>query len=226
MAIIKGQMQLIDDIGEAIRRIDPTTKCILIGNDLGTSGYQNFCNAYGIITASTLMPDYAGLEADLNGSVEELRAKYFPYLATEEPRMFIATLIAAMYQGRNIILLVPPEYSKLRYPTLLMEYLYTYHGIQTMFKNVPFAYNKAFDVYNADCMYACNIIGPAEYLMVAGPGFDMVDKLCYDTQMQFQPNTSKEQIKQYFEEWRKKMMQSGTATTKPIGFMQPTGKVV
>lgn len=220
--LIKGTMELTSDFNKFmyLSQKDPNMKCILIG-DCMDGRYDELFNVYGVIPASILMPDYICMESQVNGTPEEFKAKYFAYLNSEEPKSMIITLIAALYQGKNILLLVPPESAGMQYPMVLMDYLFTVHGIQTRYDpaKIQNGYNSQFDLYNADCLYSLNILGPAEYLMVSGSGFDMIDKLCYDTQMQFAPTCSLEQVRNYFEEWRQNMLKTGMTMTKPIGFM-------
>ncbi len=220
--LIKGIMELTNDFNKFmyLAQEDPNLKCVLIG-DCMDGRYDELFNVYGVIPASILMPDYICMESQVNGTPEEFKAKYFAYLNSEEPKSMIITLIAALYQGKNILLLIPPESAGMQYPMVLMDYLFSVHGIQTRYDpaNIQSGYNSQFDLYNADCLYMLNILGPAEYLMVSGPGFDMIDKLCYDTQMQFAPNCTPEQVRNYFEEWRQNMLKRGMAMAKPIGFM-------
>lgn len=221
MGIIKGSVYFTRNLDEAMNllRQANNTKCLFVGDSMGK--YDMLFNQYGIIPASILMPDLIGMEADINGTPQEFRAKYFDYLNSEGPKSMISTIITALYQGKNIIFLVPPEASGLDYPDALMSYMFNYHGITVASgeKKLAFAYNPNFDLANANCMYMFNTIGPAEYLLIAGPNFNMLDKLCYDTQMGFGPNTNPASVKAYFEQWRQNMLRSGgKPTTKAFGF--------
>jgi len=219
--IVKGVIELTYDFNKFmyLSQKDPNLKCIFVGEY--TNKYDDLFNSYGVIPASILMPDYICMESQVNGTPDEFKEKYFAYLSSEEPKSMIITLIAALYQSKNIVILVPPEAVSMQYPMVLMDYLFSVHGIQTIYEpaKIKYGYNQQFDLYNADCLYSLNIIGPAEYLKVAGPQFDMIDKLCYDTQMKFGQNFTAQMVKDYFEQWRQSMIRSGMITTKPIGFM-------
>lgn len=220
MAIINGIISFTKNLDEALNlmRQSTNTKCLFVGDSMGK--YDMLFTQYGIIPASILMPDLIGMEADINGTPQEFRDKYFSYLNTEGPKSMIATIITALYQGKNIILLIPPESEGLDYPIVLMDYFFTCHGITVASseRGVVFGYNPGFDLLNADCMYAFSTIGPAEYLFIAGPNFDMINKLCYDTHMGFGPNIDMRSVRLYFDQWRQNMIKSGIPTNKVFGF--------
>lgn len=217
MPVINGKMYWTKSFEEALSIMNamPNTKCLFVGDSMGR--YDDLLNQYGIIPASILMPDLIGMEADINGAPGEFRASYFGYLNSEGAKSMIVTIITALYRGKNIVILVPPEAEGLNYPTVLMDYLFTYHGITVACSamNIPNQYNVTFDLYNADCMYAFNFIGAAEYLYIAGPGFDMINKLCFDTHMQF---VDTKQAHEYYSAWQSNMVNAGMVTIKPFGF--------
>lgn len=219
MGIINGMVYFTGDINEALKMLQQnnSNKCLFVGDSMGK--YDALFTQYGIISASVLMPDLIGMEADINGTPLEFRDKYFNYLNSEIPKSMIATIITALYQGKNIILFVPPEANGLNYPMVLLDYICTFHGITVSCpdKRISFNYNPAFDLTNADCMYAFSTIGPAEYLMIAGPNFDMISKLCYDTNMGF-GNMDPQSIRAYFANWQNNMLSGGKTTIKPFGF--------
>lgn len=220
MSVINGMLHFTRDFNEAISLINqnPNNKSLFVGDTMGK--YDHVLDQYGIISASILMPDIICMEADVNGSMDEFRNKYFYYLDSEAPKSMIVTIITALYQGKNIILLVPPEANGLNYPVVLLEYFSFRHGINASCPelNMQPTYNPVADLFNADCMYMFNTIGPAEYLFIAGPNFDMVDKLCYDTNMCIPPGTTPEAVRNYFEQWRVNMVNGGKPTTKAFGF--------
>lgn len=221
MGLINGIMSMTADINKAISVIqqDPNTKCVFVGDSMGR--YDSLFDSYGVIPASVLMPDYPCMEADINGARDEFHQKYFMYLNTENPKSMIITLIAALHMGKNIILLIPPESSGLNYPFVLSAYLSAYHGIQVQSDLYPasFMYFNAKDSYNAMCLYSMNFIQPQEFLMYAGPEFGgLIQKLCYDTGIQFAPNTPPEVIYNYFNEWRINMIRAGKPLQKVFGF--------
>lgn len=220
MSLIKGFLYFSRDLNQAIMQMHqyPSTRCLFVGDTMGK--YDSLLDQYGIISASILMPDIIGMEADINGTPDEFRDKYFNYLNSDAPKSMIVTIITALYQGKNIILLVPPEANGLNYPMVLLNYFSIFHGINAgcVETGTMFTYNPAADVTNADYMYMFNIIGPSEYLFIAGPNFDMIDKLCHDTNTSIPLGTPPEVVKNYFEQWRQNMINSGTQTSKVFGF--------
>lgn len=221
MRIINAKMQFTTDCNTALSIMNqqPNTKCIFVGDSMGR--YDVLFNNYGVIPASVLMPDYMCMEADINGTIQEFQSKYYAYLNTEEPRAMMITLIAALYHGINIVLFVPKEASGLRYPKMLLSYIQNIHGIivESPQMNIIFNYNPAYDLFNADCLYGYSLISPAEYLMLAGPKFDMLNKLCIDTGMIFASNTPPEEVWKYFNEWRENMLATNKPTKKIIGYL-------
>lgn len=220
MPIVKGVLYFTRDLNEAVNLINqsPSNKCLFVGDTMGK--YDNMVNQYGLIPASILMPDIICMEADVNGAPGEFQNKYYTYLDSEGPKSMLVTIITALYQGKNIVLLVPPEANGLNYPSVLLSYIQSHHGITTASRefNTNPMYDPTADLYNADCMYMFNIIGPAEYLYIAGPNFDMVDKLCYDTHMCIPLGTTPQAVRDYFDQWRENMLKAGNPTTKAFGF--------
>ena len=219
--LINGVMIMTSNINEALNYIHQNNndKCVFVGDSMGR--YDVLFDSYGVIPASVLMPDYPCMEADINGAPNEFTQKYFMYLDTENPKSMIITLLAALHQGKNIIFLIPPEASGLKYPFVLCEYLVTHHGIQVLNNinnGVPSSYNPVFDPYNAMCLYSLSLIEPQEYLLYSGPNFTMLDKLCFDTNTQFAPNTPPEAIYAYFNEWRNNMLKAGRPLKKVFQF--------
>lgn len=221
MGIINAKMQFTTDCNMALSIMSqqPNTKCVFVGDSMGR--YDTLFDNYGVIPASVLMPDYMCMEADINGSIQEFQNKYYYYLQTEEPKAMMATLITALYKGINIVIFVPQEASGLRYPKMLLSFIQNFHGIvvESRQLGVAFAYNPAYDKNNADFLYSYSLISPAEYLMLAGPRFDMLSKLCFDTKMTFAPNTPPERVWQYFNEWRENMLTTNKPTKKIIGYL-------
>lgn len=218
MSIIKGTLIFTRDMNEAISIIaqSPSNKCLFVGDSMGK--YDTVLNQYGIIPSSILMPDLICMEADINGDPMEFKNKYYAYLNSEGPKTMLVTIITALYQGKNIVLLVPPEANGLAYPNVLLEYFRQFHGIMAASKefNTQPAYDPSADLSNANYMYGFNTISPTEYLAIAGPNFNMIDKLCYDTHITIQPQTDFNSIRSYFEQWRQNII-AGSNLIKPFG---------
>lgn len=156
---------------------EPNAKIIFVGDP---AGFENIINYYRMIPATVLVPDYAAMEADINGDYNEFLQKYTFCLQSVPAINFFVTIIAALNQGRNILLFFPPEAGGLKYPTALLEYIFRVYGIQTRTEQIPFMFNENYAQYNIDLLYSYNIIGPAQYLLLSGDKFTMVNKLIQD----------------------------------------------
>jgi hypothetical protein len=191
----------------------PDTKILFVGD---TTGYDGIISYFGMIPATILMPDYAMMEADVNGDISRFNYMYYQYLDSQSVQEFLITILAALNQCKHIILFVPGEASGLHYQTALLAYILDRFGIQTAYGNVPFSYNEAFTVLNAGRLYAYNLIGPSQYLLTAGEGFNMINKLIADTGIQF-ANGSESDAYNYFNQWRLRMLKADRILVKPFG---------
>ena len=60
------------------------------------------------------------------------------------------------------------------------------------------------------------MISPAQYLMVAGENFGMIDKLIYDMKLPISNTTDPNKVYAYFNEYRLDMLKHGKELQKPF----------
>lgn len=157
---------------------EPNSKIIFLGDPVGNEEQIRY---YHMITASPLVPDYSVLEADINGNEAEFIARYNAYLSSDQASMYLATIMAALIVGKNILLYFPPDIQGLKYPDALLNFILQAYGIQTRTETIPFGYNENYTPRNASIMYKYNVIDPQTYLRLAGETFvSMIPKLAFD----------------------------------------------
>lgn len=214
MKLVNAELAMTTNINVAqMIATEPNAKIIFVGD---TVGYEQVIQYYRMIPASPLVPDYSVMEADINGDDNEFKHKYACYLSSEPAKMFFATIIAALGMGRNILLFIPPEANGLKYPVALMEYMWFTYGLQTRTESIPFGYNESYTPQNAAMLYMYNMISPAQYLMVAGENFGMIDKLIYDMKLPISNTTDPNKVYAYFNEYRLDMLKHGKELQKPF----------
>lgn len=121
------------------------------------------------IIGAVMSPDYNTLAAEIDGNIPAFEASYIAQLQGNECVLFFATILTALRNDTNIILLFPEEGSELRYVNFFLNYLKEVYGIvagtkTTMFENRLLPSN----VY---LMYMNNLI-PYHAYLIEGTIFD------------------------------------------------------
>lgn len=211
--MINGQLAYTSDISLVqILVQDGKSKVIYVGDPMGQ---EQIIQYYSMVVASILMPDYNTMECEINGDMQGFANRYYAYLSSESPNMFIRTIIAALYKGTNVLLFFPPQAQGLHYPEMLLSYLFEVHGIQCGGQNSKFMYSELFDHINAACLYDINLITPAEYLILSKQHFmDMCKKLADD--MGIYVNNPGE-LYQYLLEYQQRLINGNQILIKPFG---------
>lgn len=212
ISAINGQLAYTSDLNLVQLMVqDGKSKVIYVGDPIGQEQTIQF---YNMVIGSILIPDYNTMECEINGDINGFVNKYCQYLSSESPNMFIRTIIAALYKGTNVLLFFPPQAQGLKYPEILLNYLFEYHGIQCGGPDRQFMYNHAFDNINAASLYNMNIISPQEYLLLAGPNFmEMANKIADD--MGIYVNNVGE-LFNYLSEYQQRLMNSDKILIKPF----------
>lgn len=210
--IINGQLAFTSDISLVqILVQDGKSKVIYVGDPIGQ---EKTIQYYNMIIGSILMPDYNTMECEINGDLQGFVNRYYAYLSSESPNMFIRTIIAALYKGTNVLLFFPPQAQGLHYPDALISYLFEVHGIQCGGPNRQFVYFHEFDHINAGCLYDINLLSPLEYLLIAGDKFmEMSNKLANDLGI-YVSNVG--ELYKYLYNYQQKLMSSNQMLIKPF----------
>jgi len=162
--IFKGQLVSTFDINLALENQKYGSKVLYLGEkDPEVDARSNGTFIY----ASMLTPRYDALQAVLDNNYIAFGEMYTAYLNSNESQMLLATIVASMYRGINLVLLFPEDTGMLMYPDFIMKFLFTNLGIQPGTPSSPFIYNPAFDDINLDLMYRFNCIPVLDYLYAA-----------------------------------------------------------
>lgn len=165
--LFSGKLGFVNDPNLLQSLMNPNTKILFVGDVLG---YEDVIRYFQMITATSLSPDYNALALDVDGDIQGFKNKYFDQLLNSPPSStFICTILAAMHQGKDIIIFFPSEANGLHYPAALGEYFMMFHGIQPALGNIPFMYNCQFDSANASILYYYELIRVEEYLAYSIP---------------------------------------------------------
>lgn len=166
------------------------------------------------VFATLVLPDYATMEANINGDYDSFAAKYSAQLCSTEAVMFFSTMIAALYMGNNIIILFPKDTGELWYSNFFLNYLMEVYGIQACTKNTNFV--NANLPQNWYLIYMNNMINGYMYIL-NGTIFD--EPILNKLYSEIKPTTKCNTITDYsnFIAWLKnQMMASGTVLVSPI----------
>lgn len=210
--MINGQIAFTSDISLVqILVQDGKSKVIYVGDPVGQ---EQTIQYYNMIIGSILMPDYNTMECEINGDLQSFATRYYAYLSSESPNMFIRTIIAALYKGTNILLFFPPQAQGLHYPEFLISYLFEVHGLQCGGPDRKFMYSIIFDHINAACLYDINLISPLEYLILAKEYFmEMSNKLVADLNIYV---TNPGEVYKYLYTYQQRLINADKMLIKPF----------
>lgn len=166
--IFKGELGFTTNINLVqTLAIDPNIKILFVGDPLG---YETSISSFRMITATCLSPDYNTLAMDVDGDKATFLNMYYNQLTqSAASATFIASILTAMHQGKNILIFFPQGTEGLTYPKALAQFFVDNHGITGQWDNIPYVYNKAFDDRNASIMYYYGLITVGEYLAFSNP---------------------------------------------------------
>lgn len=167
-----------------------------------------------VIYASILTPSYEAFQAVLNDDVLTFSNSYTAHLNTYEPQMMLATIVASMYRGVNIVLLFPEDTADLKYPEFLLRFIYANLGILIGTDDMPFAYNNIFDDAVMDFLYTYNYVSPYEYVyMINNVTPASLQKLIEQLHIRVKnPNDTNEYL-EYIQRMHDTMVQSNMVST-------------
>lgn len=166
--LFKGELGFTNNINLVqTLAINPNIKILYVGDPLG---YESVISQYRMITATCLSPDYNTLVADVDGDRVTFVNMYYSQLTSSpSSATFIATILTAMYQGKNVLIFFPQGTETLTYPKALAQFFVDNHGISGQWDNMPYSYNKVFDDINASIMYYYGLISVGDYLAFSNP---------------------------------------------------------
>lgn len=197
--------------------MDPNTKILYLGDPVGA---QDIIKGYRLIVAGPWVPDTTVMESDLNGVYEEFCARYTDYLNSNESQMLLATLVKALYIGKNVILFFPPETSEFKYPQFLLQYLQNFAGLCAATpNNNGFFFDTRFNDRISYLMYYYNIITPQEFiLMTESMDISSLSKLIMDLCIPIEGDITKnpKPLLDWIETYKQTMISNKIEMDKPF----------
>lgn len=195
---------------------DPNTKILYLGD---SEGAQNFISGYKMIVAGPWIPDITVMESDLNGIVEGFNARYLDYLNQPESQMLLATVLTALYKGKNVILFFPPESNEFKYPSFLLNYIANVTGIIPTSPTTAFSFNPAYNDKIAWIMYYYNTIDPLEFILLTeSMDINSLSKLIMDLGISVEGDISKnpKPLLDWIERYKQTMLEYKIEMQKPF----------
>lgn len=194
--ILNGNIYVTTDFNVAMQNAI-AYKIVSIG-ELDPNSLQSL-NA---IKGSVLIPPYVAFESKMNGDEMTFNNIYFDYLNQKEPTSYIAAIITALYQGKNIMLyLNQDEYDM--YFMSLWNYMKNMYGITIGTGNIPPSFDEGFSWIICAIMYKSGMIVAQEFLELYPSGVQIPDDLIAKLAEQlngdiYLTDTSFNSYKQYF----------------------------
>lgn len=214
---INGFLQTTSDIQLIKNQVfgNPNCKAIFVGD---TTGYEEFIRFYGMLVASPLVPDYMAMEADIEGSLEEFKIKYYTNLESSASVLYFSTILAALHMGKYIILFFPPEASGLRYPNELLSYLVSKYGLIAACpeRGIQAGYDERYTEANASLLYSYNLMPPEEYLMYVSPNNIFFQKVASDMRIPIAKDANPNAVAKYILDFRNRELQAQKPLIKPF----------
>lgn len=190
---------------------DQTSVIVYVGDP---NGQEDFINYYKMAVATVLLPSYEAMAADIEGTPEEFLQRYTDgIMKNEAATYFIATMMTAIYRGKNVVLFFPLTAADLKYPTALLDILKIYYGLYASDGVNAFWFDQTKSDSICDLMYMYDLITPQEYLFYADKFISMRAKLVYDLPLN---NLRPEVIDQFLATYKANMIKSNRLLEKPF----------
>ena len=125
--MLKGNILLSSNVDDVMKL---ATNHLVICISGETHNYKQMIDVIGATEASILMPPYEALVAELDGDMKLFESLYFTHLSTLKiATTFIALIVRALFDGKNVLLYLTPEESKMAYIQFFLIYFKKYLGI-------------------------------------------------------------------------------------------------
>lgn len=193
---LKGNIYVTTDFNVALQN-SINFKIVSIG-ELDPSSLQTL-NA---IKGSVIIPPYIAFESKMNGDEVTFNNIYIDYLNQKEPTSYISAIIAALYQGKNIMLYLTQDEFDM-YFINFWNYVKNMYGVTIGFGNIQPSFESSFTWIVCSMLYKTGMLTPQEFLELYPSGAaipdDLIPKLAEQLNGDIYLNdTSFESYKQYF----------------------------
>lgn len=163
-----------------------------------------------VIPATILLPPYTCVMAALDNNIEVACDEYINYLSSREPDMFICTVIAALKNGMNILILLGKDEAEVGFSNWLGSYLANVFGIVMATDKNGFMYNNVFDPMILAKLYMYDLITSEELFIRYPQGFDLPRGIIAKLVMELNPYVqypSEEAYYAYFNGYKERIKQ-------------------
>lgn len=151
-------------------------------------GQTEMLQRYNMIFPEALVPEFAPLEAIVNGDVQTFTERYVMQLQQPAAITFFTTIIAALYRGYDVVLYYPQDTLELYYPQFFMQYMSQQYGIMIGSPTTNFSIDMKAITFHASLLYMNNCISPTEYLSIVSDIQPMcLSKLIVDMHLPLNP---------------------------------------
>ena len=158
--LIKGKLIATSDNERLVRAITvESAQAVYLGDPLSAPREINF------IKAASLVPSYRELTFYVDGNQKRYEAEYNRMLTQKMAVEMFASIIGSLYSGRNVVLYFPPEVKEMNYSEMLLIHIMMNYGITAESPKTQFHYDPAYDMVNAQLLYAYNIMTGVDYVL-------------------------------------------------------------
>lgn len=169
------------------------------------------------VTASILLPPYDAIEAELDGNLDIAQMKYYQYLSSQIPAEFINMILVAALQNVNIGLYFGEQLYDLKFPMMLMDYLYNYKGLSIGYKQTPPGLVERYMPPMLGELYGMELITAEQFLMYMPADFDIPNFILPALVQRFRPVFVENQdYNKYFKDLIKDIKSAGKYLYCPI----------
>ena len=165
-----------------------------------------------VLGGSVLLPPYDILSMFMDGNAQGFRGKYYEYLEfNPQAREYIATIMASLYLGNQIILYIKPDLvTEFPVQEVILNYLWNRYFISPAMPGVPFMVHNM-DMIIAEC-YKLGVIDGWTYLSNYNGPIGVQNELAIlmnEFQPYMNPNPTAQDVVNYFEGLRYTLRSSG-----------------
>ena len=124
--MLKGNIYVTNDMSIATQ-LSANHLIVCISGD--TQNYKEFINATNDSVASLLLPPYEAVQREMDGDMNGFMHIYFAHLGSPDCTAFIAILLRALFNGKNILIYLTKDESKLNYIDYFNKFLTDIYGL-------------------------------------------------------------------------------------------------
>jgi len=159
--IIKGKIHATSNIEVVYSFIKQGAQAIYMGDPMDTDPHGiRFCKA------ASLVPSYAELGMFVDGRQKDFAGAYKHTLRQKAANEMFASIIGSLYMGANIVLYFPKDVLEFGYSDILLDHFLYNFGISVETTSTAAGYDEGYDMFNAQLLYAYNIINGVDYVMI------------------------------------------------------------